>query len=160
MIETAARRRDRPAARTRWRDRRGRRSGCHALRRRRWRRRERRPSLRTRAGTRATCIATPNNGRFKQTLQAVKSRKTSQLDRRRHSPVGGDAGEVEDEVVVDELVGAVDEAALLGVGADCRRARDGLAEVRVDGRARRRLDALQLPRRRDVEPLREDNAGV
>lgn len=55
--------------------------------------------------------------------------------------------------MVDETLGLAEEAALHAVRADRARSRHSLAEVHVDGRARGRLDALQLTRRRDVESL-------
>ena len=55
--------------------------------------------------------------------------------------------------MVDETLGLAEEAALHAVRADRARSRHSLAEVHVDGRARGRLDALQLTRRRDVEAL-------
>ncbi len=75
------------------------------------------------------------------------------LKAQRFLPVGGVAGEEEDEVVVDERLGVLGEALLLAVSADRARARDRLAEVRVDGRPGRRLNALKLPGCGDVKPL-------
>ena len=69
-------------------------------------------------------------------------------------PVGGDAGEVEDEVVVDVSERRLVEAPLSAVRPDRPRPGDRLTEVHVDRGARRRLDTLQLARRRNVEPLR------
>ena len=68
-------------------------------------------------------------------------------------PVGRDAREIEDEIVIDLFHRCANEALLDVICPDRTRSRDCLAEVNVDRGPRRRLDALQLTRRRNVESL-------
>ena len=55
--------------------------------------------------------------------------------------------------MIDLVHRRADEALLDVVGPDRARASDCLAEVNVDRGTRRRLDTLQLTRRRNVESL-------
>ena len=59
-----------------------------------------------------------------------------------------------DNVLVDEFVWPAQKARGVAVGADSGSPCERLAEVLVDGRAARRLEALQLAGGRDVEFLR------
>ena len=68
-------------------------------------------------------------------------------------PVGCNGGEVEDEIVIDELFGMFSESLLLLKRSYCTAACDRLTEMYVDRWTSRRLESLQLPRRRYVEPL-------
>jgi len=68
-------------------------------------------------------------------------------------PVGGDGSEVEDEVMVDELFRVFGETLLLLERSYCTAARDRLTEMNVDRWTSRRLNSLQLARRRYVKSL-------
>ena len=68
-------------------------------------------------------------------------------------PVGGHAGEVEDEVVVDQGVRLVEEPVLGAVCPDGTRPGHRLTEVTVHRGPGRGLQPLQLAGCGDVEPL-------
>jgi hypothetical protein len=72
----------------------------------------------------------------------------------RFQPVRANRCEVEHLIVVDQLLGMMDELCLSLKSSNCAAAGDRLTEMNVYWRSRCRFDAFKLPRRWNVEPLK------